>query len=191
MKLRFWFLPLMLVVVVAGCAKPPKAEIDAAEAAVARASQSPDVVAYAPEELQRAKKALDQMRSEVAARHFDKAKAAAIEAKAAADGAIAAAPANKEKAKIQAGDLIAAVKSALPQARALLAKASRVKKASVDVAGKAAELEGASASLAEAESAFDQGDYRKAIEKAESAQKTIADIEGEIGSSVQASTRKK
>jgi hypothetical protein len=191
MKPRFWLLPLILIVALVGCAKPPKAEIDAAEAAVARASQAPDVVAYAPEELQRAKKALDQMRSDVEARRYDKAKSEAIEAKSAADAAIAAAPGNKEKAKTQASDLIAAVKSALPEARALLANASRVKKANIDVAGKAAELEGASASLAEAESAFDQGDYRKAIDKASAAQKAIADIEGEIGASVQASTRKK
>lgn len=191
MKYYALLLPVILVLALSGCAKPPKAEIDAAEAAVARADQSPDVVLYAPDALDRAHKALELMRAEVAARHYDKAKAAASEATTAATDALAAAQENKERSKAKAEELIGAVKQALPQAEKLLANALRVKKAKIDRAAKTAELEGAKAALAEAEAAFAQGDYLKAIEKAGSAQKAIADFESGIGSSVQAATRKK
>jgi hypothetical protein len=191
MKYYALLLPVILVLSLSGCAKPPKAEIDAAEAAVARAEQSPDVVLYAPEALQRAQKALERMRAEVSARHYDKAKAAASEATTAATDAVASAQANKERAKSKAEELIGAVKQALPQAEKLLANALKVKKAKIDRAAKTAELEGAKAALAEAEASFAQGDYLKAIDKAGSAQKALADFESEIGSLVQAATRKK
>lgn len=191
MKRNLWILPLLLALAVVACSKAPKAEIDAAETMVARAQSTPDVVVYAPEDLQKAKKALEQMRAEVAARHYDKAKAFASEATTAAHAAIATAQTGKARAKTKAGELIEAVKQALPQADKLLAGAAKVKKARIDRVAKAAEIEAAKTTLAEAESFFAQGDYIKAIEKAGSAQKSLADIESEISGAVQAGTRKK
>ena len=131
------------------------------------------------------------MHGEAKSRHYDKAKAFAAEATDAANAAIAAASTNKERAKTKAGDLIAAVKQALPKTEKLLATTAKVKKAAIDRAAKATQIEGAKAALAEAEAALAKGDYLKAIDKASSAQKTLADIESEIGAAVQSATRKK
>jgi hypothetical protein len=191
MKRHIWLMPVILVLALAGCVQPPKADMAAAEAAVARAEASADVAAYAPAELQRAKTALTQMRNEAAARHYDKAKAQAAEAIKNADTAIASAQANKARSKTKAEELIAAVKQALPQAEKLLADTARVKKAKIDREAKASELKGAKSGLAEAEAAYASGDFLTAIDKASAAQKTLADIESEIGGAVQSATRKK
>ena len=112
MKRRLWLFPLIAILALASCAKAPKAEVEAAEAAVARAEKAPDVAAYAPEELKRAQNLLADMRKELAAKRYDKAKAFAASAKEAADAAVAAAPANKDRAKGRAASLIETAKSA-------------------------------------------------------------------------------
>jgi hypothetical protein len=179
------------LVLFASCAKPPKAEMDAAEAAVARAEANPDVVAYASDELQKAKKALDDMHGEAAAKRYDKAKSLAAEASSDAAAAIAAAPAGKERAKAKASELIASVRQSLPKAEKLLASAAKVKKASFDFAAKSADLQGAKTAIADAEVLFGKEDYAGSIDKASAAQKVIADLQSEIGAAVQSATRKK
>jgi hypothetical protein len=197
MRKKLWlFMTAMLVLalagtVLAGCAKPPKAEMDAAEAAVARAEKNADVPLYAPETLQRAKAALEQMRAAASAKGYDKARALAAEATASADAAITEAAANKERAKAKAGELIAAVTAALPQTEKLIAQAAKVKRANLDIAQKKADFEAAKATLAEAQSAYDQGNYLDAADKAGTAQKALADIESAIAAAVQSATRKK
>jgi len=152
---------------------------------------SADVVAYAPDSLQRARSLIDQMRTESKNRHYDKAKALATEATAAADAAVAEAQTNKEKAKSQAEELIAAVKKAIPETQKLLASAARVARAGIDKTARTAEIEGAKKALADAEAALAKGDYLVAVEKAGAAQKTLADMDSAISSAVQAATRKK
>ena len=191
MKRYLRLLPVIFVIALAACAKPPKAEMDAAETAVANLENSADVVAYAPDSLQRARSLIDQMRTESKNRHYDKAKALATEATAAADAAVAEAQTNKEKAKSQAEELIAAVKKAIPETQKLLASAARVARAGIDKTARTAEIEGARKALAEAEAALAKGDYLVAVEKAGAAQKTLADMDSAISSAVQAATRKK
>ncbi len=191
MKRHAWLLSLILVLALAGCAKPPKAEMDSAESAVASAAKSPDVAAYAPDNLQRAKSALEQMRSEATARRYDKAKAFAVEATDSANAAVAAAGTNKERAKAKAGELIDAVKLALPKTEKLLASAAKIKKANIDLTARKAEIAGAKLGLADAEAAMAKADYLKAVEKAGAAQKSLADIDNAISAAVQAATRKK
>ncbi len=191
MRRQIWLLPLAIALVMVACAKPPTAEMSAAEAAFARASGSPDVVAYSPDDLQRAKKAIDQMHSEAKARHYDQAKTLASTATTAANAAIASAQTNKERAKAKAQELIAAVKQALPQTQKLLSSAKRVKKAKIDGAAASAAIEAAKIALSEAEGALGQGDYLKAIDRASAAQKALADTQSEISAAVQAATRKK
>lgn len=196
MKRHLRILSLLLVVALvaalgASCAKPPKAEMDAAEAAVTNLGTSADVQAYAPEALQRARSLIDQMRTEAKGRHYDKARNLAQEALSAAETAVADAQAAKERAKADAEQLIAAVKKALPETQKLIAQASRIAKAGIDRAARTAELEGAKAALAEAEAALAKGDYLAAVDKAGDAQKTLADMDGSISAAVQAATRKK
>jgi hypothetical protein len=191
MKRSLRILSLLLIVAMAACAKPPKAEMDAAEAAYARVSKLPDVAAYAPDALQRLQTAIDNMRAESKARHYDKAKAFAADATTAADAATAAATANKERSKAKAQELIDATKKALPEAEKLLASAARVKSAAIDRNAQAAEIAGAKTALADAQAAFAAGDYLKAVDKAGGAQKTLADLQAAISAAVQSATRKK
>lgn len=191
MKRLFWLVPAILILILAGCAQPPKAEVDAAEAAVARAAKSPDVVAYAPNELRRAQDSLAEMRTELAAKRYDKTKTLALAATDAAEAAIAAAPVNKDRAKVRASELIEAVKKAIPEAEALLKSTARLPKGTIDLAAKAIAIAEAKASLDAAEAAFAAGDYLKAIEKASAAQKTLSDLTSEISAAVQTTTRKK
>lgn len=198
MKQKLWLLMSALLVLslaaslaLTGCAKPPKAEMDAAEAAVARAEKNPDVVAYAPDTLARAKNALEQMRAAASSKNYDKAKTLAAEATSSADASINDAATNKERAKTKAGELIETVKLALPQTEKLITATAKVKKANIDLAQKKADLESAKTSLAAAQAAYDQGNYLEAIDKASAAQKLLADIESSIGAAVQSATRKK
>jgi hypothetical protein len=191
MKRQYVFLPLIITLALVACAQPPKAEIDAAEAAFAKAQSSPDVAAYAPEALARAERAISVMRDEVAAKHYDKAKAAAIDAKTAAENAVAMAVEGKDRAKAKAEETIAAAKKAEPETVKLLADAAKVKKAKLDLAVLNDALKAAQASLADADGAFAKSDYLIANDKAASAQKAFADIQAAIATSVQGATRKK
>jgi hypothetical protein len=191
MKGHIKLLGLLLVIALAACSKPPSAEMKAAEAAVARAGQSADVVSYSPEDLQRSKTALDQMHAAATARHYDQAKTFAAEATSAANAAIASAQSNKDRAKARAIELIDAVKQALPQTQKTLAAALKIKKANINRSAKTASIEESKAGLADAEKALGQGDYLNAITKASAAQKILADLSSELSAAVQGATRKK
>ena len=78
-------IPVVLIAALGACAKPPQADIDAAKAAVATASQNPDIVAYAADTLKTAQDKLAQMQTELDAKHYDKVKSLAMDAKSAAE----------------------------------------------------------------------------------------------------------
>ena len=191
MKRRLWLFPLIAIFALASCAKAPKAEVEAAEAAVARAEKAPDVAAYAPEELKRAQNLLADMRKELAAKRYDKAKAFAASAKEAADAAVAAAPANKDRAKGRAASLIETAKSAYAEVDKLLKAAAKLKKSGLDLPAKNAALVGAKSGIADAEAAYAAGDYLKAADIAAKAEAALAELKTSVGLAVQATTRKK
>lgn len=191
MKRHVAILCAILAVGLVSCAKPPKAEMDAATAAVNSAAQSADVLAWAPEALQKARGLLDQMNAEAAAKRYDKAKALAADATAAANAAKTEAQANLERGKTKASETIAAVKKALPETEKILAGAANVKKALLDLAAQRKAFTDAKSALAEAETAFASADYQKALDRAGAAQKALADINAAISTAVQAATRKK
>ena len=82
MKTLKVLIPVALVLALAACAKPPQADIDAARAALAAAEKNADIVAYAPDSLKSAQASLAQMETELTAKHYDKVKTLALEAKA-------------------------------------------------------------------------------------------------------------
>ncbi len=191
MKRRLWLVPALVLLALASCAKPPKAEVDAAEAAVAKAEKSADVQTYAPAELKRAQDALAEMRKELAAKKYDKAKTLALSASEAAEAAIAAAPGNKDRAKSRAAELIATAKKAAPEVEKLLAAALKLKKPVLDRSARSAELAAAKSKIVDAETAFASGEFYKAADAAGSAEKALADLRSAIAQAVQSATRKK
>ena len=183
--------PVVLVLAVIACAKPPQADIDAARAAVASAAKNADVVAYAPDTLKSAQDKLAQMETELAAKHYDKVKTLAVDAKATADSAANDAAKNKEKAQADAATLIEALKKALPEAQAKLAAARGVRGIKLDFAALGQQLSGAKAAIADAEKDLAAGSFASALQKATAVQAQINDGEKAVADAVQAASNRK
>ena len=192
MKYMKALIPVVLVLAVAACAKPPQADIDAARAAVAAAAKNADVVAYAPDTLRSAQDKLAQMGTELAAKHYDKVKSLALDARAMAGTALTDAVRNKEKVLADAASLIAALKKALPDVGRKLASAKRVRGIKLDFGAVTARLGAAKTALAEADKDLSGGNFAAALQKATEAQAQLGDGEKAVSDAVQkAASRKK
>jgi hypothetical protein len=185
------FLPLLLILAVFGCAKPPQAEIDAAKAAVAKAAQNPDVVTYASDSLKSAQTLLAQMQTELNAKHYDKVKSLAVQASAAAAKAGTDATKNKDRIKTEAAALIEAVKLQIPKTEKTISSARNVRGVKLDFAALSADLKVAQAALADAEADYAAGAFMSAYTKASNAQTTLADTDRTVTSAIGALSRKK
>ncbi len=180
-----------LVATLGSCAKPPKAEVEAAQAAIAKAESDADVPVYAADSLSRAKDTFARMQKELDAKKYDAAKALAQETVQAADKAIADAKANKERAKSSASSTLSAVKTAIGEAEAALAAAKKTRGVKLDFAAVAEELEAIKRSASSAEADFNNGLYKIALEKAESAQSKLRDLSSRIADAVREAGKKK
>lgn len=170
-------IPVVLVAALGACAKPPQADIDAAKAAVATAAQNADVVAYAADTLKTAQDKLTQMQTELDAKHYDKVKNLAIEAKAAAETAANDAAKGKEKAQSDATVLIDSLKKALPDAEQKLAAAKKIRKLKLNFGTFAKQLQDAKAALAGAQKDLDAGNFVTALQTATAIQSQLTDGE--------------
>jgi hypothetical protein len=184
-------IPVVLVLALGACAKPPQADIDAARAAVATAARSADVVAYAPDTLKSAQDKLAQMETELSAKHYDKVKTLAVDAKATADSAANDAAKNKEKAQADASTLIDALKKALPEAQSKMAQAQGVRGIKLDFAALRQQLVGAKAAIADADKDLAAGSFASALQKATAVQAQLNDGEKAVADAVQAATNRK
>jgi hypothetical protein len=184
-------IPVVLVLALGACAKPPQADIDAARAAVATAAKSADVVAYAPDTLKSAQDKLAQMETELGAKHYDKVKTLAVDAKATAESAANDAAKNKEKAQADATTLIEALKKALPEAQSKIAAARRVRGVKLDFNALAQQLAQAKATVADADKDLAAGDFASALQKATAVQTHMNDGEKAVSDAVAAATNKK
>lgn len=191
MKYTKVFLPIVLALIVGACARPPQADIDAARASVADAAKNADIVAYAPDTLKSAQDKLAQMETELTAKHYDKVKALALDAKATAGTAANDAARGKEKAQADATALIAALKQALPDASKKLAAAKRVRGIKLDFAGLTKQLSDAQAAVADADKDLTDGNFAMALQKATAVQAQLSDGEKAIADAVQATGNKK
>jgi hypothetical protein len=191
MKYMKVLIPVVLVLALGACAKPPQADIDAARAAVAAAARNADVVAYAPDTLKAAQDKLAQMETELGAKHYDKVKTLAVDAKATAESAAGDAARNKEKAQADSATLIDALKRALPEAEARIASARRVRGIRLDFAALGQQLARAKAAVADADRDLAAGNFASALRKALAAQAQLNDGEKTVSDAVQAATNRK
>jgi hypothetical protein len=168
---------VLLVLAMAACAKPPQADIDAARAAVANAAKNADVVAYAPDTLKSAQDKLAQMDTELVAKHYDKVKAIALDARATAETAVNDAARNKEKAQADATTLIEALK--------------RVRGIKLNFNALGQQMTAAKNAISDAEKDLAAGDYASALQKASGVQAQMNDGEKAVSDAVQAATSKK
>jgi hypothetical protein len=191
MKYLKVFVPVALVLALGACAKAPQADIDAARAAVATAAKTADVVTYAPSTLKAAQDQLAQMESELTAKHYDKVKTLAVQAKATAESAVNDAAKNKTQAQTDATTLIDALKKALPEASAKIAAAKKVKNIKLDFVALAKSVTDAKAAIADAEKDLAAGNFASALQKASAVQAALNDGEKQIADAIQAATSKK
>jgi len=183
--------PFLLVLALFACAKPPQADIDAARATVAAAAKNPDIVAYAPDTLKSAQDKLAQMDTELAAKHYDKVKTLALDAKATAEAAANDAARNKEKAQADARTLIDALNKALPDAEKKAAAARNVRGIKLDFGALARQIADAKAAVADADKDYAAGNYADALRKALAVQNQLNDGEKAVSDAVQAAAAKK
>ncbi len=191
MKALKVLIPVALVLALGACAKPPQADIDAARTAVAAAAKNADVVAYAPATLKAAQDQLAQMETELAAKHYDKVKTLALQAKATAANAASDAVAGKTKAQADATALITALQKALPDASAKIAAARRVAGVKLDFAALTRQLAAAKAALTDASNDLSAGNYASALQKATAVQTQMDDGAKMISDAIAAATNKK
>jgi hypothetical protein len=158
---------------------------------VASAEKDADVLAYAPDTLRHAQDALSQMQTELRAKHYDKTKVLAVEAKNAADRSYADAKDGKEKTKAAAAAILDSLSTAFPEAAKNLAAARKVRGIKLDFKALEAALAGAKDSAAAAKTEFDAGRFNMARDKASTAQTSLADLVKQISDAVQAATKKK
>src|SRR5262245_65127626 len=124
----------VVIVAIAGCAKPPAEQIEQAKQAVQDA-QAADASTYAPQDLSEAEDAQKRLDAELKLqeekfalfRSYKQATTLAAEVKSEGEQASAAAAAGKEQAKQEATQQIADTQALLDEVRALLAKAPRGK----------------------------------------------------------------
>jgi len=183
--------PVLLVLALFACAKPPQADIDAARAAVAAAAKNPDIVAYAPDTLKSAQDKLAQMDTEIAAKHYDKVKTLALDAKATAEATLNDAARNKEKAQADARTLIDALNKALPDAQKKAAAARNVRGIKLDFGALARQLAEAKAAVADADKDYAAGNFADALRKALAVQNQLNDGEKALSDAVQAAAARK
>lgn len=130
-----------LLTVLAACAEPPQAEIDAARAALSAASRSADVITYAPDALRSAQEkmnALDaelgfQARRPALRRSFDAAAVLARETAALAMQAGAKAVADKQQVASDAAGLVEEIAAAIPGFESRVWAAKRVPRIKLDL----------------------------------------------------------
>jgi len=180
-RVGFLILALGLAVTVSGCGTPPAADIDAAKTAITNATVA-GASDYASASLTLAQDAQAALDAELKAQEgkwfksFDKAKELAVAAKAAGERATADAASGKEKAKVDATEVIAEAKAALTEAEALLAKAPKGKGSAADIAAMKTDLATAATTITEAEAAFGSVKYLDAITKAQAARNAAGTV---------------
>ncbi len=182
-------IPLMAVtiILVAGCAEVPTADIQAADDAIGKASAA-QATEYAPDAMQPVQDARARLDAELKAqeernalfRDYDTATQLAAEVKSAAAAAETAAIEGRSRAREEAASLIAEVRTTLDEVKLLLAEAPTGKGTELDLAmlqSDVTELEG---SLAEMDGAFSDERYLESKAIAQAALDGAAEVRDHI-----------
>ncbi|MGA2379514.1 MAG: hypothetical protein ABSG85_09415 [Spirochaetia bacterium] len=141
MRIARAFAAVTLLSVLAACAEPPQAEIDAARAALDAASRNSDVVTYAPDALRSAQEKMDALNAEIAlqakrsalSRSYDDAASLARETAALAARAGGDAVAAKQQVASDAAGLVEEVTEAIPGFESKVWAARRVPRIKLEI----------------------------------------------------------
>ena len=186
MRARTW-IPLLIAAacVLPGCSDPPREEVDAARKALEEA-RSAGAEQYAPESYRAAEQAVQDLDAELKAQEdkffksYGTAEEKAKAARQAADKARADTSSGMEQAKVDVATTIQEARTSLAETRSLLDSAPRGKGTAADIAMLRADLDGVQASIDEAQTLYDGGDYAGARAKAEAARATIDGVRNDV-----------
>lgn len=187
---------VFLVAMAAGCAKQPTQETEAAKSAVA-AFTAEGADKYSAEDLKvlndQLAAANDEIKSQEGKfmKNYDKAKEVLAKIKENADKLKAELPAKKEKAKNAAVEAQGAAKSAIEEAKALLANAPKGKGSKQDIEALNADVAGLEQSLNEVQGLIDGGDFAGATAKAAPIKDKAAEVSGQIKAALEKVGKKK
>ncbi len=188
-KLLIAALSVLALIVLAGCASVPQAEIDAATTALTEAKTAGADV-YAAESLQAALDKESALNAELATQQgnffksYDLTAQLAGELKQLAEKAKTDAVAGKEQAKLDAEAAITATEAAITAAQEALKTAPKGKGSAADLAAMTGDVEAAVNAIAECKTMLGEEKYLDVKTKAESAKaqadKVVADIQAAI-----------
>lgn len=183
-KLAVLGVAALILVVAAGCAKPPQQEIDALKAAMTAAEQA-EAPKYAADAWNGAQQAMNAVNAEVEAqankfalfRSYTKTKELIAAANQSAEGAQQAGQAGKEAAMNAANEALAGAQGSLEAATTMMAELSacrrKPKDFKKDMEMMQATLDGYAAQVAGIESAIASEDYFGARSQAESLKASV------------------
>ncbi|AEF84233.1 putative lipoprotein [Treponema primitia ZAS-2] len=182
---------VLLALSLVGCAKPPTAEMDNAIAAVTRAENDPDAIAYGSSSLARAREALSNMQAEAGAKRYDGAKTYAQEAINAADRAIADGKTGAQRARDEAATLVNGARTALTETEKNITAAKGVKNLGLDFDGISQDFNSAKNLVDQAQGSLSTGNYPDCVSKSQSARSILGNIDTKISQASIATSRKK
>jgi len=179
MKLKYILTGFVVLALLAGCAKPPIAEMDSAKEAVFRAENDEAAVLYGGSSLSRARDSLRRMQVEADSKRYDAAKTHATEAIAAAERAIADGKTGLARAKSEAESLIAGLKPAIEETERNI-NGARYSQLNLDYNQMNRDLKDAKDTADQAEIDQAMGRYQDAVEKGTSVRATLSSINQRI-----------
>jgi hypothetical protein len=190
--LNYFTYGLLVIFILAGCAKQPTEDIRAAQKAVEDAKAAGSAK-YTPEDAKRLDDSLTAALNEIKAqdskfaltRSYDKAKQMLAQVKADAEKVKAEIPAKKEEAKKNAVDAQEGAKAAVKEAKALLAKAPMGKGARADIAALKGDIKGLEDGLPEVQQLIDKEDYVVATDKAKAIKEKADGVSNQIKEAMQ------
>jgi HEPN domain-containing protein len=183
MKLKYILCGFVVLTLLAGCAKPPIAEMDEAKDAVRRADLDEAAVLYGGNSLSRAKESLRRMQTEFDSKRYDAAKTHAAEAVTAAERAITDGKTGLARARSESENLIAGLKPAIEETQSIV-NGARYSLLKVDYDQMNRDLKNARDTLEQAETDQSMGRYQNALEKGMSVRATLSSINQQIADAV-------
>jgi hypothetical protein len=182
---------LALTALAGGCAKPPTEEMENAEAALARAENDPDAVAYGNPSIVRARDALANMRAEAAAKRYDAAKTYAQDVINAAERAIADGRTGAQRARNEASASLNGARTSLGETQKNIGAAKEVNGIQLDFDEIDRDYASAQNQTDQAQSALNTANYRGSLERSQSARSLLGNINTKISQASIATSSKK
>ncbi|MDR0301483.1 MAG: DUF4398 domain-containing protein [Treponema sp.] len=183
MKFKYILFGFITLALLAGCAKPPIAEMDSAREAVFRAENDEAAVIYGGSSLARARDSLRRMQVEADSKRYDAAKTHAAEAIAAADRAITEGKTGLARAKSESESLLTGLRPAIEETERNI-NGARYSLLNLDYAQMNNEVAKAYETTEQAEVDQAMGRYQAAMEKGRDVRASLGTINQQIADAV-------